>query len=84
MDVAFGVRWNSEVLQGLSARNMILLGQGIAMAAERRKESRGAHHRSDFPDMDDTRWKANIVVTMDDEGELKLRPRNVDARENTN
>lgn len=84
MDVAFGIRWNSKVLQGLSARNMILLGQGIAMAAERRKESRGAHYRSDFPDMDDTRWKANIVVTMDDEGELKLRPRNVDARENAN
>ena len=71
--------WNPAVLQGISARNMMLLGQGIALAARERKESRGAHYRSDYPDRDDSRFKTNIVVAMGDDGELTSRLENANA-----
>jgi len=69
----FGNRWHPDLLWGTSVRNMELLGQGIALAARERKESRGAHFRSDFPHRDDAGWKANLVVRLDDAGEFIIR-----------
>ncbi len=75
----FEAPWSPAVLQGISARNMMLLGQAIALAAGERKESRGAHYRSDYPDRDDSRFKTNIVVAMDDDGKLTSRLENANA-----
>lgn len=41
----------------LETRNMALLGDAIAISAECRTESRGAHYREDFPHRDDARWR---------------------------
>ena len=38
-------------------QNLILTGRLMVDAALRRTESRGAHHRSDFPNRDDQNWK---------------------------
>ena len=65
-------RWNSAVLNGLTSRNMVLIGQGIAVAAKYRKESRGAHFRSDYPEQDDSRWKTNVVIGLDGQGHFTL------------
>lgn len=80
IDASFGEAWNPKVLHGISLRNMIMLAQGIAKAAKERKESRGAHYRSDFPEINDEQWKANIIVKMDDQGQITLRRENVGAR----
>ena len=33
-----------------------------------RQESRGAHYRSDFPKLDDERWKVNIYCRKEGKG----------------
>jgi fumarate reductase (CoM/CoB) subunit A len=77
---AFDDPWHPSILEGTSLRNMILLGQGIARAANARKESRGAHYRSDYPHMDDTRFKSNIVITMAEDGDFSIRIEDVNAK----
>jgi aspartate oxidase len=41
----------------------------ILEAARKREESRGAHFREDFPDMDDESWKGAFQVQCNSEGE---------------
>jgi succinate dehydrogenase/fumarate reductase flavoprotein subunit len=47
-----------ELESALSVRNLALLGRILAFAALQRTESRGAHFRLDYPDIDDLRWRA--------------------------
>ena len=49
-----------ELESALSVRNLALLGRILAFAALQRTESRGAHFRLDYPEIDDQRWR---VVT---------------------
>lgn len=37
-------------------RNMLDVGEAVTLSALYRKESRGAHFRTDYPDRDDARW----------------------------
>jgi succinate dehydrogenase/fumarate reductase flavoprotein subunit len=43
-------------------RNMALTGLCVAEAALCRRESRGVHYRSDFPERDDARWRKSIYL----------------------
>jgi succinate dehydrogenase/fumarate reductase flavoprotein subunit len=36
----------------------------VTRSAQARTESRGAHHRSDFPNPDDANWKSHIVAKL--------------------
>jgi L-aspartate oxidase len=42
-------------------KNMLTLSNMVVKAALLREESRGAHYRSDFPNLDDKNWQKNIV-----------------------
>jgi len=42
-------------------KNMLQISKLVIDAALTRKESRGAHFRSDFPMVDDLNWKKNII-----------------------
>jgi succinate dehydrogenase / fumarate reductase flavoprotein subunit len=42
-----------------------LLARAMLKSALAREESRGAHYRSDFPDRDDARFRANSAVYAD-------------------
>jgi succinate dehydrogenase/fumarate reductase flavoprotein subunit len=41
-------------------RSFLLACEAIIRSALIRQESRGAHYRSDFPNLDDEKWKVNI------------------------
>lgn len=46
-------------------QNMILMSKAVIESALKRKESRGAHYRSDYDKTDDLNWKKNIIVKRD-------------------
>jgi L-aspartate oxidase len=47
---------------GVEARNMLFVGRLIAESALRRQESRGAHHREDFPEKEPGRGRHSIIA----------------------
>ncbi len=54
----------SQVKDALEAQNILLVGKAVLGAAWRRKESRGPHFRSDFPQKDNN-WFKRILISMD-------------------
>jgi succinate dehydrogenase/fumarate reductase flavoprotein subunit len=53
-------RWNLAWQQSLDVRSLVIAARLTAIAALYRRESRGSHFRSDFPDRDDARWLVHI------------------------
>jgi len=49
--------------QGWECQNMLTVCQLMAHSAQMRKESRGVHFRSDFPETDDKQFKKHIEIT---------------------
>lgn len=51
-------------VEELELKNMLLVAKLIAKAALDRKESRGAHYRTDYPKTDDKNWKKHLVYKL--------------------
>ena len=52
---------NSEnIVLSWQIKSSLIACEAIIRSALMRQESRGAHYRSDFPKIDDKRWKVNI------------------------
>jgi L-aspartate oxidase len=47
---------------GVEARNLLFVGRLVAESALRRRESRGAHFREDFPDREPGRGRHSIIA----------------------
>jgi succinate dehydrogenase flavoprotein subunit len=63
-------RFNQAWADSLAVWNMVLDCEAIIRSAIARKESRGAHTRSDYPKKDDEHWMVNIVERMREGGEM--------------
>ncbi len=48
--------FNTARIEALEVQNLFEVAEATAIAAEERKESRGAHAREDFQERDDTNW----------------------------
>jgi len=48
-----GKSWNTEIIEALELRSIIVVGETILSSALSRRESRGAHSREDFPQRND-------------------------------
>jgi succinate dehydrogenase/fumarate reductase flavoprotein subunit len=60
--------FNLEWLECLQVENIVLVQEAIARCALLRSESRGAHFRKDYPDMDNLNWLRSTLTMMTDEG----------------
>jgi len=49
-----------NVVSTLEVNSALVVCEAVLRSALMRQESRGAHYRSDFPDIDDRKWKVNI------------------------
>jgi L-aspartate oxidase len=58
---------------GVEARNMAIVARLVAEASLRRKESRGAHFRQDYPALDDVEFKVSFADRIDGAVERKAR-----------
>lgn len=64
-----------EILEKMEVENALVVGEMIVRSALLRKESRGAHFRKDFPEIDDQNWKGNVFLQKSKEGmRLEFRP----------
>jgi succinate dehydrogenase/fumarate reductase flavoprotein subunit len=61
-----------EAVRALQAANMVLVGQIIVAAARERRESRGAHQRTDFTARDDANWLRHTGISADASGNIAL------------
>ncbi|HUA12697.1 MAG TPA: FAD-binding protein [Solirubrobacteraceae bacterium] len=63
-----GTVFNQDVLGALELGFMLDCAEATVLSAIERKESRGAHFRTDFPERDDENWLKHIDVTLTDGG----------------
>jgi succinate dehydrogenase/fumarate reductase flavoprotein subunit len=60
---------NSEnIVLTWQVKSSLIACEAIIRSALMRQESRGAHYRSDFPKLDDKRWKVNIYCRKEGKG----------------
>jgi succinate dehydrogenase / fumarate reductase flavoprotein subunit len=56
--------YNYELTTYLELGSMLTLAEIVTQAALARTESRGAHHRADFPQKDDHNWRNHTLVSL--------------------
>jgi succinate dehydrogenase/fumarate reductase flavoprotein subunit len=67
--------YNKEWMVAIQMENMLMVLEVVARSALMRTESRGAHYRKDFPNIDYDNWNKNIVVKqVDSRMELSTNP----------
>jgi len=57
--------FNTARVEALELANMIDVGMAITLSALKRRESRGAHSRPDYPDRDDINWMKHSLYFRD-------------------
>ncbi len=65
--------YNPSWHEALDLVSLVNVGLAVATAALARKESRGAHTRTDYPESDPNLVRKLYIVYKDDDGEIKLR-----------
>jgi succinate dehydrogenase / fumarate reductase flavoprotein subunit len=58
-----GTVFNQDVLAAIELGYMLDVAEAIVVAAQERKESRGAQFRTDFPERNDAEWLHHITVS---------------------
>jgi succinate dehydrogenase / fumarate reductase flavoprotein subunit len=51
---------DEKIVLSFEVKSSLVICEALIKSAIMRKESRGAHYRSDFPKLDDEKWKVNI------------------------
>ncbi len=68
-----------ELRLAFETRNMILSAEMKLRASLMRTESRCSHYRLDYPDLDDTNWRAWINIYRGEDGTMQLEKQPFDS-----
>ena len=75
--------FNTSRLEALELENLMEVAEATAIAAEVRKESRGAHARNDFTVRDDENWLCHSVFYPQDKSvgkrDVNFAPKTMEA-----
>lgn len=73
-----GNLWNTEIVEALELRSLMVVGEVILTSALNRKESRGSHSREDYPDRDDAAFLKHTLAYYSPAGiDLAYMPVNI-------
>jgi fumarate reductase (CoM/CoB) subunit A len=68
--------YNRDRMEAIEVPLMVKTALLVARAASERKESRGSHYRTDFPERNDRDWLRNIVIKKDGGGRMGISVEN--------
>jgi len=68
--------FNQDVIAHIELGYMLDVAETIVVAAQERKESRGAQFRTDFPERNDGEWLKHIDISLNggDEPQVSYSP----------
>ncbi|HEY9852220.1 MAG TPA: succinate dehydrogenase/fumarate reductase flavoprotein subunit [Leptolyngbyaceae cyanobacterium] len=70
-----GKLWNTEIIEAIELRSLMIVGQLILTSALNRQESRGAHYREDYSDRDDDNFLKHTLAYYSPAGiDLQYKP----------
>lgn len=70
-----GSLWNTEIIEALELKNIMVVGRMILTSALNRKESRGAHSREDYTQRDDPNFLKHSLAFYSAAGiDIQYRP----------
>ena len=64
--------FNTELMTALELSGMLEIGVAIVDSALQRRESRGAHQRTDFPARDDKNFLAHTLIFRNPDGSIRV------------